>query len=113
RAIRYCRAYAANLRHVSCVSSARPRSSNLPLGCHHPPADTTVIGGSMTEKRPYRLLLALFDTTLLDYWLQIAAALIPDGGEIHLRGLVVVPEDTSLSEGALAARAWRDAFSQI
>jgi len=37
----------------------------------------------------------------------------PEEGEIHLRGMVSVPADQSLSEGALAARQWRDSFQQI
>jgi glucosyl-3-phosphoglycerate synthase len=60
--------------------------------------------------KPYRLLLALTETNHLDAWIQLAMSLIPENGEIHLRGMVSVPEGKSLSEGAVEARQWRDAL---
>lgn len=42
-----------------------------------------------------------------------ATALLPTGGNLHLRGMVVVEADKSLSEGTLAAREWRDAFREL
>ncbi len=64
----------------------------------------------MKSRGLYRLLLALTKTDHLNDWIQLAQRLAPDGSEIHLRGLVVVPEDKSLSEGAVDARQWRDAL---
>jgi glucosyl-3-phosphoglycerate synthase len=58
--------------------------------------------------KPYRLLLALTESERVEDWIQLAQGLIPEGGEIHLRGMVIVPEDKSLSEGAVEARQWRD-----
>ena len=58
--------------------------------------------------KPYRLLLVLTESDHVDDWIQLARWLIPEGGEIHLRGMVTVPEDISLSEGAVKARQWRD-----
>jgi len=66
----------------------------------------------MNVSHPYRVILALLDDTNLDSWIHFAANLTPEGGEIHLRGLVSVPEGKSLSEGALLARARRDAFAR-
>jgi hypothetical protein len=67
----------------------------------------------MTELQPYRVVLALFEPELLDSWIHLAARLSPPNGEIHLCGLVSVPEDRSLSEGVLAARGWRTAFRDV
>lgn len=67
----------------------------------------------MITTPPYRIILALLDNSDLDSWIHFASRLTPEGGEIHLRGLVSVPEDKSLSEGALLARAWRDSFTRI
>src|SRR5262249_11181828 len=39
--------------------------------------------------------------------------LCPQHGEILLRGMVVIPEDKSLSEGATQARLVRDSFDQF
>lgn len=44
---------------------------------------------------------------------DFAETLLPDGGELHLRGLVVVEAEKSLSEGTLAAREWRETFRTI
>jgi glycosyltransferase involved in cell wall biosynthesis len=67
----------------------------------------------MTTTYPYRVILALLDTTHVDTWMNLAVRLLPPDGEIHLRGLVAVPEDKSLSEGALLARVWRDSFTRL
>jgi glucosyl-3-phosphoglycerate synthase len=61
----------------------------------------------MNDSHPFRTLLALENHCSLDGWLKLAANLTPYGGEIHLRGMVVMPPETSLSEGALEAREWR------
>jgi glucosyl-3-phosphoglycerate synthase len=60
---------------------------------------------------PYHILIALDDRTQPpQVWAEIAAAIAPNNAEplLHLRGMVTVPEDQSLSEGAIAAQAWRD-----
>jgi hypothetical protein len=67
----------------------------------------------MNTTTPYRVILAVLDTDHLETWINLAAHLTPPGGEIHLRGLVAVPEDKSLSEASLSARVWRDAFTRV
>jgi hypothetical protein len=64
-------------------------------------------------KSPYRVLMTLQDDQNLQAWCELAQRMMPQKGEIHLRGLVVVPENQSLSEGAIPARQWRDSFQQI
>jgi hypothetical protein len=70
-------------------------------------------GGRMTETHPYRVLLALQTDAQLNMWCQFAEQMMPRQKEIHLRGLVTVPSDQSLSEGARPARQWRESFQQI
>ncbi len=60
-----------------------------------------------------KVLLTLSDTTHLEAWLNLAAHLVPEDGEIHVRGLVTVPEELSLSEGANMARQWREALDML
>jgi glucosyl-3-phosphoglycerate synthase len=67
----------------------------------------------MTANHPYRTVLTLLDTTHLETWMNLAIRLTPPEGEIHLRGLVTVPADKSLSEGALLARTWRDCLTPL
>ena len=64
----------------------------------------------MSDKHSYNVLLALHHDTQLKMWCQLAKQFTPHHGEIYLRGMVTVPIDQSLSEGARAARQWRDAF---
>ncbi len=66
-----------------------------------------------TELRPYRVLVALSETAELKSWIDLALRLTPPGGEVHLRGLVTIPEDRSLSEGATLARHWRDSLASL
>jgi hypothetical protein len=65
---------------------------------------------SISESRP-RVVLALRDLTHHEAWIALALRLTPSPGELHLRGMVQIDADSSLSEGALDARIWRDAFS--
>ncbi len=58
----------------------------------------------------YKLVLALSNATMLDNWIELALRLLPEGGEIHVRGMVTVEAGVSLSEGMLPARAMRDAI---
>ncbi|MBZ0287053.1 MAG: hypothetical protein K8I30_05520, partial [Anaerolineae bacterium] len=67
----------------------------------------------MTANHPYRIILALLDTAHIETWMNLAIRLAPPDGEIHLRGLVTIPADKSLSEGALLARTWRDTLTPI
>jgi len=60
----------------------------------------------------YNLVLTLSENVQLDDWIVLALRLLPEGGEIHLRGMVTVEPEKSLSEGALAARMWRDTLYQ-
>ncbi|MCK6578938.1 MAG: glucosyl-3-phosphoglycerate synthase [Anaerolineae bacterium] len=59
----------------------------------------------------WRVVLALSDATDLDAWIDLALRLTPSPGHLCLRGMVQIDADESLSEGALDARAWRDAFA--
>lgn len=61
----------------------------------------------------YKVLLALQHDQRLEIWSEVARQITPDQGEIHLRGMVTVPIEHSLSEGARAARQWREAFQQV
>jgi len=63
--------------------------------------------------KPFRILLALGDITALETWVAFAVALGPDTAEVHLRGLVTMPADISLSEGALQARQMRAVMDQV
>jgi glycosyltransferase involved in cell wall biosynthesis/nucleotide-binding universal stress UspA family protein len=61
----------------------------------------------------YKVLLALHHDHRLEMWCEVARQITPEHGEIHLRGMVTVPTEYSLSEGARAARQWRESFQQI
>jgi glycosyltransferase involved in cell wall biosynthesis len=67
----------------------------------------------MSDTPPYRILLALTDNTVPDPWVAFAGRLVSQPYEIHLRGMVEVPEGTSLSEGVLQARQWRDVLYRL
>ncbi|MFN8419492.1 MAG: glucosyl-3-phosphoglycerate synthase [Anaerolineae bacterium] len=58
----------------------------------------------------YKLMLVLSDATSMNGWLKLASHLLPEGGEIHLRGVITMEAEKSLSEGALPARTLRDAL---
>src|SRR5262249_36775574 len=59
----------------------------------------------------FQLVLALSSDAELESWIALAKRLLPEeGGTIHLRALLTVEAGTSLSEGALGARTWRDAL---
>ncbi len=59
----------------------------------------------------FQLVLALSSDADLENWIALAKRLLPEeGGTIHLRALITVEAGTSLSEGALGARTWRDAL---
>ncbi|KAB2861657.1 MAG: hypothetical protein F9K46_08155, partial [Anaerolineae bacterium] len=59
----------------------------------------------------YRMILALTEMENAGAWVTLALNLLPPAGELHLIGLVTIPEGTSLSEGATPAQQWRDTFS--
>ncbi len=59
----------------------------------------------------YRMILALTEMENAGAWVTFALNLLPPNGELHLIGLVTIPEGTSLSEGATPAQQWRDTFS--
>jgi glucosyl-3-phosphoglycerate synthase len=57
----------------------------------------------------YRLALVFTELTdSLEGWIQLALRLAPPECEIHLYCAVQIPEDKSLSEGAMQAQQWRD-----
>ncbi len=60
----------------------------------------------------YHIVVALSDAQDPEDWIALAARLLPDEGEIHLCGMIAVEAEKSLSEGALAARTWRDVLYQ-
>lgn len=66
----------------------------------------------MAEIRPYRVLVALPAESPVTNWINLALNLMPESGEIHLRGVIAVEEAVSLSEGAIPARQWRDSLNQ-
>ncbi len=60
--------------------------------------------------RTYTAMLVLTGKDHPNAWMDFATRLLPLGSELHLRGLVTVPAEKSLSEGALPAREWREAY---
>jgi len=58
-------------------------------------------------------MLVLSSKVNLNEWISFAERLLPPDGELHLRGMVTVEAEKSLSEGAIPAREWRDAFRAI
>ena len=62
--------------------------------------------------KTYKVLLAITGKVILNSWVDFAMQFLPEGGEIHLRALVAIDPDKSLSEGALPARDWRETFRQ-
>jgi glycosyltransferase involved in cell wall biosynthesis len=58
------------------------------------------------------LMLVLNENLDINQWVQFAEKLIPNEGMIHVRGLVTVETEKSLSEGTLAARGLRDTLNQ-
>ncbi len=66
----------------------------------------------MNETRPYSVLIALPGDSAVDDWVNLAASLMPAGGEIHLRGMIAIAEEVSLSEGARPAQQWRDSLNR-
>jgi len=67
----------------------------------------------MNRTQSFCTLLVLHDTADLDRWVRLAVSLTPEGGQINLRGLITIPEDKSLSEGATQARQFRDALEEL
>jgi len=67
----------------------------------------------MQDTKPYQLMLVLQDDAHLENWVTFAHKLLQGEGEIHLRGLVTIPQGFSLSEGTIEARRWREAFTRV
>lgn len=67
----------------------------------------------MNEAKSYNVLLVLSEIEHLESWVNLALRLVPEHGELHLHGMVTIPSDQSLSEGAIQARTWRDAFEPL
>ena len=70
----------------------------------------------MTVPAPYRIVVALSTVERLEAWVAFAekmaaAPSIPI--EIHLRAMLTMPDDVSLSEGTLQARQMRDALDTL
>lgn len=54
-----------------------------------------------------RVLLVVTETSQIHGWAHLANQLAGIDGEVHLRGMVIVPDGVSLSEGAMAAGQMR------
>lgn len=72
----------------------------------------------MTEAKPYRILITLTEPSNAEGWVNFAARMLPSAlaqqpYEIHVCGLITVPESVSPSEFALQAREWRDALDKL
>ncbi len=76
----------------------------------------------MTEAKPYRVLITLTEPNNAEQWVNFAARMADQMAgqqlaqqpyEIHLCGLISVPENISPSEYALQAREWRDALDKL
>lgn len=59
------------------------------------------------------VLLLLTEFSDIDAWLMLAVRLAGDGGNVHVRALVEVPENTSPSEYASLAQQWRSTIDPI
>ncbi len=59
-----------------------------------------------------QVALALTANANAESWARLAIGLAEQPAEIHLRGMIVMPEAVSLSEGALPARDMRNALDQ-
>ncbi|GAB4551577.1 MAG: hypothetical protein OHK0023_18670 [Anaerolineae bacterium] len=62
---------------------------------------------------PFNVMVVLDSPADLHTWVAFALRFVPTNGELHLRGMVTVPAEKSLSEGALPAREWREGFRRI
>jgi glucosyl-3-phosphoglycerate synthase len=65
--------------------------------------------------QPRRVLLAVTAASFpaIEQWSRAAAALGDPGSTVLLRGMIVIPDDKSLSEGTLDARLFREALEQM
>ncbi len=59
------------------------------------------------------ILIALREPARLGAYRRLAERLWRPGSTIQVRGLVTIPPERSLSEGALLARHWREAFDAL
>jgi len=59
------------------------------------------------------VMLVLSSNVDPNEWIAFATRLLPANAELHLRGMVIINEGKSLSEGALPAREWRNTFRAI
>lgn len=65
----------------------------------------------MEPKRLFRTLTVVSEPDSAPKLISLAQRMLPESGEIVVRGLVTIPEGNSLSEGALRAQRLRDAFA--
>jgi glucosyl-3-phosphoglycerate synthase len=59
------------------------------------------------------IVIALCDPTHLGAYRSLAERLWRPGCTVRIRGLVTIPAERSLSEGALVARQWRESFDLL
>lgn len=59
------------------------------------------------------VLVALREPASAPTWLELATRLTLPGAQIRARGMVTMPANRSLSEGARMAREWREAFDAL
>ncbi len=57
--------------------------------------------------------MTIADAAQLNAWIALGLSLLPEHGALHLSGIVTVPEDKSLSEGALQTRSLRNALEIV
>lgn len=62
---------------------------------------------------PKRLLLAFSDTAPPAQWVQLASQLLGPDDELYLRGMITIPAEKSISEGAVPAQQFRSALDPL
>jgi glucosyl-3-phosphoglycerate synthase len=58
-------------------------------------------------------MIAISESQPAEAWVRLALRLLPENGEIYLRGMITIDKDRSLSEGALRAQQLRDRFDDL
>jgi glucosyl-3-phosphoglycerate synthase len=67
----------------------------------------------MGDVPTYRVMLVMRSNQNTNLWTDIASRFKLRDTEVHLRGIVTLPPEVSLSEGALQAQQWRETLSRI
>lgn len=67
----------------------------------------------MSPKHTTNVMLVLSQVDKAEAWIKLALTLASPGGSVYVRGMIPVPADTSLSEGAVQARQLRDILDPL